>query len=537
MRLKAGLDATPWLVMLLLLPFLGILPPVPIDETRYLSIAWEMRQSGELITLHLNGSPYFDKPPLLFWLLNLDWSLFGVSLWGARVLPLLFGAGCIALLQKLERELDGTATGQAPWLMLGFMYFELFSGVVMFDVMLCFFVLLAFVAIMQWMRDGTRRALGLLFLASALGMLAKGPVALLHLLPPVLLARWWMRPTGTQPSWKRIGAALLVCVLGGLPVLLWALAAVQHLGQAEAKELLVTQTAGRVVESFAHNRALWWYLQWLVPLLLPWPLVLRLTRLRTAFASAMPSLAARFGWCATLPAFVGFSVVSGKQLHYLIPLFPGLALLLGTMLRAEPQLFVSRRMLAFSVLVLGLLLWAILRPGDTSPAPIAPGALKGLFALTVVLALSSIGLLMRRSEQAPERRVAWVMLLLTVALLPVIRAQVLGAMDLRGLAQSVEQMRQQGVPLARTGNEPGLITFLARLPEPLPTTADPTQWAQQHPAGFVLVWSSRETPPGTLHKVRAANGWVALWPASAWRNPPSGVVASQVAVASLGCSE
>lgn len=528
-RLRASLDANPWLVMFLLLPFLGILPPVPIDETRYLSIAWEMRQSGELITLHLNGFPYFDKPPLLFWLLNLDWSLFGVSLWGARVLPVLFAAGCIAVVQKLERSLDPDAGGQAPWLMLGFLYFQLFAGVVMFDVLLCLCVLLAFLAVVQWMCNGSRHALWLLFLGSALGMLAKGPVVLLHLLPPIVLARWWVRPEASCPSWGRIGVAALLVVLGGVPVLLWALAAVKHLGLAEAKELLVTQTAGRVVESFAHNRAWWWYAQWLILLLLPWPLVLRWSRLKAASAMAMSSMAARFGLCATLPAFIGFSLVSGKQLHYLIPLFPGLCLLFGAMLRHEPRLLASRRMLAFSALVVALLLWACLHPGNMAPTPVSPGVVKALLVLTAVLVVLSIVLLLRPYELMPERRVAWAMLLLTIALLPLIRTQALGAMDLRGLAQIVVQMRQEGVPLARAGNEPGLITFLARLPEPLPTTDDPSQWARQHPDGFLLVWSSRVLPVGTQHLTRAANGWVGLRPASSWSAAPGGVVASPAA--------
>ena len=61
------LRVSPALLMLLLLPLLTVMPAVPIDETRYLSIAWEMRQSGSWITLHLNGLPYVDKPPLLFW--------------------------------------------------------------------------------------------------------------------------------------------------------------------------------------------------------------------------------------------------------------------------------------------------------------------------------------------------------------------------------------------------------------------------------------------------------------------------------------
>jgi len=56
--------------VLLLVPIVFFLQPLPIDETRYLAVAWEMRQTGEFLVPHLNGALYSQKPPLLFWLIN-----------------------------------------------------------------------------------------------------------------------------------------------------------------------------------------------------------------------------------------------------------------------------------------------------------------------------------------------------------------------------------------------------------------------------------------------------------------------------------
>lgn len=503
-RARAYVEDRPWLLLLLLAPFLCILPPVPVDETRYLSIAWEMRQSGDFIALQLNGFAYFDKPPLLFWLLNLQWSLFGTSLWSSRLLPLLCGAACVALVQKLARQLGSADARHAPWLLLGCLYFQLFAGVVMFDVLLCGCVLLAFVGAVAWLRAGSRSGLMVLFAGGALGMLAKGPVVLLHLLPPLLLTRWWLAPSGERPSPGRIAAALAVAVASGVPVLLWALAAVRHRALADARELIVTQTAGRVLESFAHERPPWWYLQWLLPLLLPWPLVLRWRRLGAAFKAAGASCAARFGGCAAVPAFVAFSVVSGKQLHYLLPLLPGMALWLGEMARLDQRLLHGRRMLAFCVLVLGAAVWTLLHAGDKSAALLLSFA--AIVAATV--------LAWRERGAVPERRMACVMLLLVVALLPIIHRLALASMDLRGLADTVVELRQRGVPVVRAGHEPGLITFLARLPAPLPTTDDPARWAQEHPQGYVLLWSAHALPQDIRPRVRAGNGWAGLRPAA-----------------------
>src|SRR3970040_3158278 len=40
------------------------------DEPRYAQVSKEMRDSGNFIVPHLNSEPYPDKPPLLFWLIN-----------------------------------------------------------------------------------------------------------------------------------------------------------------------------------------------------------------------------------------------------------------------------------------------------------------------------------------------------------------------------------------------------------------------------------------------------------------------------------
>ena len=89
----------------LMLAVILMRPLTPVDETRYVTVAWEMRQSGNLLQLRLNGALYGHKPPLLFWLVNAGWSLFGVNEWWPRLLTGLFGLGALALLARLAREL------------------------------------------------------------------------------------------------------------------------------------------------------------------------------------------------------------------------------------------------------------------------------------------------------------------------------------------------------------------------------------------------------------------------------------------------
>ncbi|WP_266180504.1 ArnT family glycosyltransferase [Dyella humicola] len=504
------LRVSPALLMLLLLPLLTVLPAVPIDETRYLSIAWEMRQSGSWITLHLNGFPYVDKPPLLFWMINAGWSVLGISLWSARAMVLLFGMACVELCRQLERRLAPDASGQAAWLLMGFIFFAMFSGVVMFDVTLCFCVLLGFLAIVTYVQTGNRAALLLLFVGSVLGVLAKGPVALLHLALPILAARWWSaaeRPV----SWRKVITMVLVAVLGGLPALLWAWAAVHNLDATDAHNLLLRQTAGRVVESFAHNRPFWWYLPWVPVLLLPWPILLRWRRVTAVAGERSGSAAARFGLSASVPALFAFCLVSGKQLHYLLPLLPGVALLLGAWLRRDAELLSSRRMWTMVVVFSALWLWSKFgRPPMSMEDTHGDTAIWLHLLSASLIALAALYLLLSRHERA-ERRATVAMLLLTMALLPILRLQVLGAMDLTGIAQRVASLRERGVPIARSDDEPGLITFLARLPEPLAAAEDPMAWAKQHPDGYFLFYAGRGRVPSDVEdSAKFANGWVSL---------------------------
>jgi 4-amino-4-deoxy-L-arabinose transferase-like glycosyltransferase len=79
-----------WLALLLLLVYLGGLGRVGFlgpDEPRYASIGREMAHSGDWITPRLDGTPWFEKPPLLYWMIGAGHRLRLSDEWAAR-LPL-----------------------------------------------------------------------------------------------------------------------------------------------------------------------------------------------------------------------------------------------------------------------------------------------------------------------------------------------------------------------------------------------------------------------------------------------------------------
>lgn len=80
-------------------------PALPVDETRYLAVAWEMWQRGDFIVPHLNGETYSHKPPLLFWLMNAGWAVFGVNDWWPPLVAPLFALACLFLTRSMAQKL------------------------------------------------------------------------------------------------------------------------------------------------------------------------------------------------------------------------------------------------------------------------------------------------------------------------------------------------------------------------------------------------------------------------------------------------
>ena len=94
-----------WLVVMA--AGLALRPPLPVDETRYLAVAWEMWRDGNFLVPHLNGEAYSHKPPLLFWLINLGWGIFGLNDWWPRMVAPLFGLGSLFLTGALAQAESG----------------------------------------------------------------------------------------------------------------------------------------------------------------------------------------------------------------------------------------------------------------------------------------------------------------------------------------------------------------------------------------------------------------------------------------------
>jgi hypothetical protein len=125
-------------------------PALPVDETRALSVAWEMHLSGNPFLLTENFAPYSHKPPLLYWLINLVWLATGPSELAARLVGPAMALIVLALTARLAGQIWPEETGlraRATMVLAGFTFFILFAGTTMFDALLSIPVLLGALAI------------------------------------------------------------------------------------------------------------------------------------------------------------------------------------------------------------------------------------------------------------------------------------------------------------------------------------------------------------------------------------------------------
>src|SRR6185436_9580352 len=80
-------------------------------EGFHAAVARELTASGDAITLRINGVRYFDKPPLLYWLMAGSFGALGATPFAARLPSALAAVGVAAVTARLGSLLGGPRLG------------------------------------------------------------------------------------------------------------------------------------------------------------------------------------------------------------------------------------------------------------------------------------------------------------------------------------------------------------------------------------------------------------------------------------------
>ena len=296
------------------------------DEARYAEIAREMIQSGNYIVPHLNYVIYAEKPPLLYWLTALSYHIFGMSEFAARFFPALFAVLGIAAtayfaLRTFGRRhaiLSGAILAATP-------LYAVIAQVLLTDMILAVLMTIAnFALFLHWRegRGGSGKWCWIAYLAIALGVLSKGPVAAaLPVLAMLAFLFWQGELRGAMRRFHAIWGALVIVALAAP----WFIAMIAEV-PGYFDFYFVGEHLRRIFEaSYSHGEAFWFYIPVLAVGLLPWSMLTPFLTWRVM----RPNPARRFCVVCAIVIVGAFSCASAKLIPYILPAVPPLAILIA----------------------------------------------------------------------------------------------------------------------------------------------------------------------------------------------------------------
>ncbi len=301
------------------------------EDAYYAEIPREMAVAGNWVVPLHGGQPYYEKPPLFFWLLRVAYACFGVHDWAARLVPCAAALGMVLVAFWWGQKILGLRAGLAAALILCLSPRFLHQGrMITMDGLLGFWVLSALALGQQAVQPGRLRWGYWLLSAAAcgLGLLAKGPVALVLVAVPLLAYQVLDRRTARPGGW---GWPAYLATAVGLALPWFVCMAWRH--PAFLREFFWTH---HVVMRFVrplHQEPAWFYLPVLFLGMSPWillgPALIRLLLRRSAPARRRRPAGLGFVLLCCLWCLLFFSVASCKRIGYIVPAMPTLALALG----------------------------------------------------------------------------------------------------------------------------------------------------------------------------------------------------------------
>jgi hypothetical protein len=359
-------------------------------------IARNMLVSGDWVTARLNGVAYLEKAPLVYWMMAASYKIFGVHDWAAR-LPL---ALAVVLLCFVTYRFGRWAFNEQAGMFAGIILATsvglfLFTRILIPDAML---TLTITGAIWAWLRllepdeERPHRWGAMMGLCFGAGLLLKGLIAVVF---PILAGLAFMAVTRqlfSRAAWKKLDLWLVAAITVLIAAPWHILAAVKnppafafslHSGPGEYRgffwfyffnEHLLRFLNMRYPRDYNTVPRLWFWLLNLV-WLFPWSAYLP-AAVKEPYKEPSRASRARLMAVCWIGVVMVFFTFSTTQEYYSMPIYPALALLLGSALAAG-----SRRLRAgtwtlqivsaviFVVLAFVLLMvWRLPATGDISQA-------------------------------------------------------------------------------------------------------------------------------------------------------------------------
>jgi 4-amino-4-deoxy-L-arabinose transferase-like glycosyltransferase len=352
------------------------LPLVDRDEPRFAEASREMQQSGDFVVPRVNGEYRFDKPPLIYWCQAGAARLFGESDFSVRFPSVLFAAATVVLTAMWGARLYGPKIGLWSGAIFGTCLQLFIHGrAAVADMPMIFFFLSA--TWIAWERITKPRSRWLWFafyISLALGFLAKGPIALLPILFPVIFCLSQKRAFSFHAGSAFLGTVLMVLVVGawGIPALIatrgefFAIGIGRHVVMRSVAPMQSHGANGLI----GYLLSLPFYLFTIFFSFFPWSIFLPGTISRLRRGVDLPE---RYLLGGIALVFLVFTLIQTKLPHYTLPAFPLLAILTAKYL--DSVVLVRSRLQP---------------PGDSALVGFLPWATVVLYVLVALIGFSLV---------------------------------------------------------------------------------------------------------------------------------------------------
>lgn len=198
---------TAWTLLVLVflaVHFVALFSPSLLDDAdaTHAQAAQHMALTGDWVTLHVNGIRYLEKPPLPYWMVAVDYLLFGFNVFSTH-LPMALGvlAGAVLAWVWARRAYGDRAAFYAALAMLTSVGVFLFTRIYIPEAILSVLIAFALFCFLTGFEDGKPARFYLCYASLALAVLAKGLIAPVFF---VAAAIPYLALTGLWRRWREL---------------------------------------------------------------------------------------------------------------------------------------------------------------------------------------------------------------------------------------------------------------------------------------------------------------------------------------------
>jgi len=470
------------------------------DEPRFARAAVEMDESGNYLVPTFNGQMWPDKPILTYWLMSLAIALFGPTEFAFRFWGAVGTAISCLLTFFIGQRLWGAKAGLWAMLILASTLMMLVIGTVATaDAILLPFLVGTLAIFVQAPPSGMRaHQIILMGIALGFGMLAKGPIGLLPV--PAMLTILWLNRKDTSGIKRYLWQVTAALILGGLVFTAWVIPANRATGGEFMRIFVGRHVLARALRPMEHHGGnillyLPYYLLVVIGGFFPWTLHLP-GALSAAFAGRLGGRYCRgllIGW--TVPIFIIMTLAATKLPHYILFIWPGLALAAGgtivaaqqNTLSARDRTWLRRGVWFFAPLAIALSLGLMIGPWFL---PFPGLRWSGMASGMVLLVMSVVAAIQQRIDR-PQVSAEVLLIGMLVVEIPILFGVLPAIEQVKispPIAQAVKSKTTKETPVATYKfGEPSLNFYVGRQIEVLRSEEAVVNWAQQPGPGVLIV--------------------------------------------------